>query len=112
MIHKSISGARRPNTQVDASRSLRDTEGLPFPGPAAIGLAIHEGRLSLDDQVISFFPDAVPDEPDWRLEAMRIRDLLSMSTGHHGEDLRAFSFDSASPSTSTKLGVLDSEFRR
>ena len=63
----------------------------------AIGLAIHEGRLSLDDKVISFFPDAVPDEPDWRLEAMRIRDLLSMSTGQHGEDLRAFSFDSASP---------------
>ena len=63
----------------------------------AIGLAIDEGHLSLDDLVISFFPDAVPDEPDWRLEAMRIRDLLSMSTGQHGEDLRAFSFDSASP---------------
>ena len=63
----------------------------------AIGIAIDEGRLSLDDRVVSFFPDAVPDEPDWRLEAMRIRDLLSMSTGHHGDDLSAFSFDSASP---------------
>ena len=63
----------------------------------AVGLAVHEGHLSIDDPVISFFPDAVPEEPDWRLEAMRVRDLLSMSTGQHGEDLRAFSFDSTSP---------------
>ena len=63
----------------------------------AVGLAIDEGRLSLDDTVISFFPDAVPEEPDWRLQAMRVRDLLSMSTGHHGEDLSAFSFDSDLP---------------
>ena len=62
-----------------------------------VGLAVHEGHLSIDDPVISFFPDAVPEEPDWRLEAMRVRDLLSMSTGQHGEDLRAFSFDSTSP---------------
>ena len=63
----------------------------------AVGLAVHEGHLSIDDQLISFFPDAVPEEPDGRLEAMRVRDLLSMSTGQHGEDLRAFSFDSTSP---------------
>ena len=62
-----------------------------------IGLALAEGRLSVHDQVISFFPDAVPEEPTWRLEAMRVSDLLSMSTGHIGEDLRAFSFDSDSP---------------
>ena len=62
-----------------------------------IGLAIAEGHLSVHDQVISFFPDAVPEEPTWQLEAMRVRDLLSMSTGHIGEDLRAFSFDSDSP---------------
>ena len=62
-----------------------------------VGLAVHEGHFSIDDQVISFFPDAAPEEPDWRLEAMRVRDLLSMSTGQHGEDLRAFSFDSTSP---------------
>ena len=63
----------------------------------AVGLAVHEGQLSIDDQVIAFFPDAVPEEPSWNLEAMRVRDLLSMSTGQHGEDLRAFSFDSTSP---------------
>ena len=63
----------------------------------SVGLAVHEGHLSIDDPVISFFPDAVPEEPTWQLEAMRVRDLLSMSTGHHGDDLRAFSFDSTSP---------------
>ncbi|MYF69670.1 MAG: serine hydrolase [Proteobacteria bacterium] len=62
-----------------------------------IGLAIDEGHLSVHDQVISFFPDAAPEEPTWQLEAMRVSDLLSMSTGHIGEDLRAFSFDSDSP---------------
>ena len=62
-----------------------------------IGLAIAEGHLSVHDPVISFFPDAVPEEPGWRLEAMRVSDLLTMSTGHIGEDLRAFSFDSTSP---------------
>ena len=61
-----------------------------------IGLAIAEGHLSVHDQVISFFPDAAPEEPTWQLEAMRVSDLLTMSTGHIGEDLRAFSFDSTS----------------
>ena len=62
-----------------------------------IGLAIAEGHLSVHDPVISFFPDAAPEEPTWQLEAMRVSDLLTMSTGHIGEDLRAFSFDSTSP---------------
>ena len=70
-----------------------------------IGLAVAEGHLSIDDQVISFFPDAVPEEPTWQLEAMRVRDLLSMSTGQHGEDLRAFSFDSTSPLPETFLNL-------
>ena len=58
---------------------------------------IAEGHLSVHDPVISFFPDAAPEEPTWQLEAMRVSDLLTMSTGHIGEDLRAFSFDSTEP---------------
>jgi len=49
---------------------------------SAIGLAVAEGRLSVDDQVLSFFPEAAPAEPSEHLAAMRVRDLLSMSTGH------------------------------
>ncbi|MBN1482228.1 class C beta-lactamase-related serine hydrolase [candidate division KSB1 bacterium] len=48
----------------------------------AIGLAIDEGLLSLDDTVFSFFPDETPAEPSANLKAMRIRDLLAMNTGH------------------------------
>jgi len=55
----------------------------------AIGLAIHEGRLSLDDTVLSFFPDDAPANPSQNLQAMRVRHLLSMSTGHAQDTLNA-----------------------
>ncbi|HVO41270.1 MAG TPA: serine hydrolase [Aggregatilineales bacterium] len=48
----------------------------------AIGLAVNEGRLTVDDRVVSFFPDDLPAEIGENLAAMRVRDLLSMSTGH------------------------------
>jgi len=48
----------------------------------AAGLAVAEGKLSLDDAVLSFFPDEAPAAPDANLAAMRLRHLLSMSTGH------------------------------
>ncbi|MFZ6030238.1 MAG: serine hydrolase domain-containing protein [Chloroflexota bacterium] len=48
----------------------------------AIGLAVDEGRLSLDDPVIKYFPDALPKKVSKNLAAMRVRHLLSMSTGH------------------------------
>lgn len=51
----------------------------------AVGLAIAEGKLSLDDQVIKFFPDEAPAEPSANLRAMRVRDLLRMNTGNQAE---------------------------
>jgi CubicO group peptidase (beta-lactamase class C family) len=51
----------------------------------AIGLAQDEGLLSIDDQVISFFPEDTPEEPSANLKAMRISDLLRMNTGHLNE---------------------------
>src|SRR5207245_11207953 len=48
----------------------------------AVGLAISEGKLSLDDTVTSFFPDEVPADASANRKAMRVRDLLIMSTGH------------------------------
>lgn len=58
----------------------------------AVGMAIAEGKLSLDDTVLSFFPDDAPAEPSEFLQAMRVRDLLTMSTGHHEADIQEFSF--------------------
>jgi len=48
----------------------------------ATGLAIYEGRLSIEDRVFSFFPDKVPENPSAHLQEMTIRHLLTMTTGH------------------------------
>jgi CubicO group peptidase (beta-lactamase class C family) len=48
----------------------------------AVGLAIADGKLSIDDPVLKFFPDDAPPNPSANLKAMRVRDLLCMSTGH------------------------------
>ena len=55
---------------------------------SAIGFAIAEGKLKLTDKVISFFPDQLPANISENLEAMTIRDLLTMTCGHDG-DLRS-----------------------
>lgn len=49
----------------------------------AIGLAVAEGLLTVDDPVLGFFPDDAPENPDEHLRAMQVRHLLSMNTGHH-----------------------------
>ncbi len=48
----------------------------------AIGLAADEGRLTIDDPVIKYFPDLLPDEISDNLAALKLRHLLSMSVGH------------------------------
>jgi CubicO group peptidase (beta-lactamase class C family) len=48
----------------------------------AVGLAVAEGLLSVDDKVVSFFPRDLPAEVSENLAAMRVRHLLSMSSGH------------------------------
>ncbi|HEX5417788.1 MAG TPA: serine hydrolase [Chloroflexota bacterium] len=54
----------------------------------AIGMLVAEGRLSVDDHVLDYFPDEAPAEPSDNLRAMRIRHLLTMTTGHVEEPLR------------------------
>ncbi len=51
----------------------------------AVGLAAEEGKLNLDDPVLKFFKDEAPAAPGENLQAMRVRDLLSMSGGHDVE---------------------------
>src|SRR5712692_2615486 len=57
-----------------------------------IGLAAAEGRLTIDDPVLPYFPEDAPVDPSANLKAMRVRDLLAMSTGQHADDLQKFSF--------------------
>jgi CubicO group peptidase (beta-lactamase class C family) len=51
----------------------------------AVGFAVAEGKLSIDDEVLKFFPDDAPENSSGNLKAMRVRDLLTMSTGHQDE---------------------------
>jgi CubicO group peptidase (beta-lactamase class C family) len=49
---------------------------------SGIGMAVQEGLLTVDDPVLKFFPEDVPENPSENLKAMRVRHLLSMNTGH------------------------------
>jgi CubicO group peptidase (beta-lactamase class C family) len=51
----------------------------------AVGFAVAEGKLSIDDEVLKYFPDDAPANASNNLKAMRVRDLLMMSTGHQDE---------------------------
>lgn len=51
----------------------------------AVGLAVAEGKLNVDDLVLKYFSAEAPQDPSDNLQAMRIRDLLTMTTGHQKE---------------------------
>lgn len=48
----------------------------------AVGMAVAEKRLTVNDKVVSFFPGDAPATVSPNLAAMRVKDLLTMSTGH------------------------------
>jgi len=66
----------KPHTLWSLSKSFNST---------AVGLAIEEGKLSLDDPVLKFFPGDAPADPSDNLKAMTVRDLLTMTCGHETE---------------------------
>jgi len=68
--------ADKPHVLASLSKSFNAT---------AVGLAIQEGKLRLDDPVLKFFPADAPAEPSENLKAMKVRDLLTMSCGHETE---------------------------
>ena len=56
---------------------------------AAIGFAVQEKLLSVNDRVLSFFPNDAPENPSDNLKNMRIKDLLTMNTGQRNDAFRA-----------------------
>ena len=48
----------------------------------AVGGLLAEGRLSLGDRIIDYFPEYTPLDPHPYLAAMTIRDMLTMRTCH------------------------------
>lgn len=55
----------------------------------AIGLLAEEGRLRLEDKIIDYFPDKVPDDVHPWIAAMTIRDMLMMRTCHASTTYKA-----------------------
>lgn len=47
----------------------------------AVGFAVQEGLISLDDTVLSFFPEDAPANPSDNLKAMKLRHILAMGGG-------------------------------
>src|SRR5262245_58223570 len=72
-------GPESPHSLFSLSKSFTST---------AVGIAIAEGKLKLDDEVLKFFPEEAPAEASNNLKAMRVSDLLRMSTGQQSEPQR------------------------
>ena len=68
----------------------------------AVGFAVSEGLLSIDDKLSQFFPDAMPQNASYNLKTMRVRDILTMTTGHQDEP-------SAAPETVSAESFLSQE---
>src|SRR3954469_6562021 len=64
--------AKTPHVLYSLSKSFTST---------AVGLAVAEGKFSVDDEVLKFFPGDAPDSVSANLRSMRVRDLLRMNTG-------------------------------
>ncbi|GAA5120011.1 serine hydrolase [Luteolibacter yonseiensis] len=71
--------ADKPHILNSVSKSFNST---------AVGLAIQDGKLKLDDPVLKFFPEDAPENPSENLKAMTVRDLLTMTCGHESEPKR------------------------
>ncbi|MBM7787533.1 serine hydrolase domain-containing protein [Tenggerimyces flavus] len=50
-----------------------------------VGYLVADGKVSLDDKIVDYFPEHLPEQTSDNLKAMRVRDLLTMTTGHVGE---------------------------
>ncbi len=48
----------------------------------AIGFLVDEGKLTVEDRIIDLFPDKLPEVVSENLAKMRLKHVLSMTTGH------------------------------
>ncbi|HEY0118481.1 MAG TPA: serine hydrolase [Cellulomonas sp.] len=69
-------GPDRPHALYSLSKTFTAT---------AVGFAVAEGLLTLDDRVVALLPEHAPTTPDERLARMTVRHLLTMSGGHDPE---------------------------
>lgn len=65
-----------PHSMFSFSKSLTST---------AIGFAVQEGMLSLDERLVDIFPEKLPAAPSENLQKATVRHLLMMGCGHDSE---------------------------
>jgi CubicO group peptidase (beta-lactamase class C family) len=65
-------GPELKHTMYSTSKSFTST---------AVGLAVAEKKLTVNDKVISFFPDLLPDTVSQFMSQLTVKDLLTMSVG-------------------------------
>lgn len=71
--------AAHPHSNLDRSELYSLSKSF---ASTAIGLAVEEGLVSLEDRVVDLFAKECPGVISKNLAAMRVRHLLSMNTGH------------------------------
>lgn len=70
--------AELPHSLYSLSKSFTST---------AIGLLVGEGKLDVEAPVVDLLPEDAPTRPSKNLKLMRLRHLLTMSTGHTAETM-------------------------
>lgn len=65
-----------PHIMFSFSKSLTST---------AVGFAVQEGIVSLDERIIDIFPEKSPENPSENLQKCQVRHLLMMGCGHETE---------------------------
>ncbi|WP_165069263.1 serine hydrolase domain-containing protein [Marisediminicola senii] len=70
----------QPHSLFSVSKSVTAT---------AVGFAIDEGLLTLDDRIVELLPDDLPATVGENLAALRVRHLLTMTTGHAADTVDA-----------------------
>lgn len=64
--------ADMPHQMYSVSKSVTST---------AIGFCVQEGLLTVEDRIVDIFPDYVPSDADDRLQMLRVKHLLTMTSG-------------------------------
>jgi predicted glycoside hydrolase/deacetylase ChbG (UPF0249 family) len=54
----------------------------------AVGLAVAEGKLSLEDKLVDLFPEYCPENPSENLQEINVKHLLTMNCGHSTDPTR------------------------
>lgn len=79
----------RTNDRLDMKSSSKGVTSL------AVGIAVDEGLLSVDEKVVDCLKDHLPEDISDKWEKVRIRDLLIMASGHDHNVIKPTKFEAA-----------------